>query len=284
MSTYIHANCTICGKHSYVTPLHGDKGGPPCCLLCAGEWHAKHGRRIRLGRIVIRAMNAYQDGGGDWRDLDKLKLSAMGTDFGLDPLGYLADTAAATGEVIELTSELLADAIQLVHPDQHPPERQELAHRVTQGLLALQPFVFPAPKPEPAPVPSSERHGSFEGCSETHKKAVTYPCKNCADTVPYYYCDTCRAEWDSRQEKERERENAKRRKWYAERKATLARARPPTICATCGEKFKGKRTDARFCSDACRQRAHRSKSVTVKRGRTRTFLLAGTPQAGAGRP
>ena len=49
---------------------------------------------------------------------------------------------------IELTSELLADALRLTHPDCHPPERQELAHRVTQGLLALQPFVFPASKPK----------------------------------------------------------------------------------------------------------------------------------------
>ena len=38
---------------------------------------------------------------------------------------------------------------------------------------------------------------------------------------------------------------------------------PASACAACGEKFKGKRKDARFCSDTCRQRAHRQ-PVTAK--------------------
>jgi hypothetical protein len=58
---YSHVNCAKCGKHGYVTPLHGERGGPLCCLLCVGEWHGEHGRRMRTGRIVIRAMNAYED-------------------------------------------------------------------------------------------------------------------------------------------------------------------------------------------------------------------------------
>jgi hypothetical protein len=254
-----HGCCAICSKHDYLMPLHGDKGGPGCCLLCMGAWHAEHGRRIRLGRIVIRAIAAYLDGGGKWEDLDKLKLSA-GTSglIDLDPLGYMADTAGTAGEIVELTSELLADAIRLVHPDLHPPERRELAKRVTQGLLALQPFVFPAPKPEPAIVHSSEpRNGSSSGPELTRRGAVTYPCKECADSIPYFYCDPCRTEFDNRNQKELDRASARRRALRAERKASRS-----TLCA-CGVKFKGKRTDARFCSDACRQRAHR-KSVTAK--------------------
>jgi hypothetical protein len=61
-----HGNCAICGKHEYLSPLHGDKGSPFCCILCAGNWHGKHGRHRRLGRIVIRAIAAYINGGGKW--------------------------------------------------------------------------------------------------------------------------------------------------------------------------------------------------------------------------
>jgi hypothetical protein len=271
-SNFTHATCTICGKHSYVTSLHGDKGGPPCCLFCAGQWHGKQGRRRRLGRIVIRAMKAFQEGGGNWRDLDKLKLSASGLDkfgFGqfldLDPLGYLANTAADTdGENIELTSELLSDTVRLTHPDQHPPERKELAHRVTQGLLALKPFVFPAPKPVKNQAQLKPDDVTAKTLTEeTEKKSLRYPCPECADTVPLYYCTACRTEWEKRQEAERKKEAAKRRAWYARRKERHARFAPPTTCATCGQQFKGKRKDARFCSDRCRQKAHR-KSVTGK--------------------
>jgi hypothetical protein len=34
-------------------------------------------------------------------------------------------------------AELLRGAIALTHPDRHPPERQELANRITAGLLDL---------------------------------------------------------------------------------------------------------------------------------------------------
>ncbi len=39
MSNYV-THCSRCGEHTYVTPLHGDKGGPLFCPLCAGAWHA----------------------------------------------------------------------------------------------------------------------------------------------------------------------------------------------------------------------------------------------------
>ena len=151
--------CEGCNETSWLIPLHGGKGGPLRCPICAGKWNAEHGRRRRTGRIVIRAMNAFFEAGGAYGDIDKLKLSTGGSALEYDPLGYMRDVASFNDADIELTSELLADTLRLTHPDCHPPERQELAHRVTQGLLALQPFVFPATKPkpqEPAPKPTKE--------------------------------------------------------------------------------------------------------------------------------
>jgi hypothetical protein len=264
-----HGNCAICGQHNYLQPLHGDNGGPFCCVLCIGKWHGEHGRRRRLGRIVIRAMAAYLDGGGSWTDIDKLKMSAMGTGLGfldldgvLDPLGYMADTAKTDGETIELTSELLADAIKIVHPDLHPPERRELAHRVTQGLIALQPFVFPAekPKPPPPPMPSAVTMKPREPSSGHEKR---YPCAECAADVPYYYCAECRAEFERRQQKQRERESAMRRRQYLRRKSIRLFRMPPKLCP-CGADIKSKRNDARFCSTKCRQRAHRGVTDKAK--------------------
>jgi hypothetical protein len=92
MTTHTHSTCAICGKHDYLRPLHGDKGGPPCCILCIGKWHGEHGRCRKLGRIVIRAIAAYLEGGGKYGDLRKLTSAAVfGTVFGttgsdLDPI------------------------------------------------------------------------------------------------------------------------------------------------------------------------------------------------------
>jgi hypothetical protein len=260
--------CQGCSTSTFLMPLHGEKGGPLRCPLCVGKWNAEHGRKRRLGRIVIRAIAAFMDAGGSKADLCKLQLSATGISldfFGqsLDPLGYLADSASTNkGEIIELTSELLADAIKLAHPDCHPPERQDLAHRTTQGLLALQPFVFPAPKPKPS---LWERYGSSTTADTEMpvKKAPDYPCADCKSATPYFYCNACRAEWEKRQRQEQERENAKQRKRYAARRARRWRSK---ACESCGATFnarKHKRKDARFCSDSCRQRAHR-KTVTDK--------------------
>jgi hypothetical protein len=268
------SHCPGCGEHSFLIPLHGGKGGPLRCPLCVGAWNAEHGRRRRTGRIVIRAIRAFFDAGGKYGDIDKLKLSVaagdVGLDLQLDPLGYMTDIARLDGADADLTSELLADVLKLTHPDHHPPERQELAHRVTQGLLALQPFVFPAPKPKPT-VPTSEpRDESFKAPRVALKEPLRYPCSDCADTVPYFYCDACRAEWDRRREKECQRQNARQRAQYARRKARRWKSK---ACEACGVAFKvsggsgkGKRADARFCSNACRQRAHR-KAVTDKSSR-----------------
>jgi hypothetical protein len=263
------AACTQCGQQTYVMPLHGDNGGPLHCPLCAGAWHAKHGRKRRIGRVVIRAMRAFEDAGGTFADIDKLKIASSGF-LNIDPLRYLQGVAETGNEIVELTSELLADAIKIAHPDLHPPERRDLAQRVTQGLLALQPFVFPAPEQKPPP-PAEARDDYFKSSSERLPRP-SFPCVDCSDTVPFFYCDPCRVEWEKRQEKEREQERLKRCAWRTRRKEKFDRTRPP--CAACGKKFKGKRKDARLCSDTCRQRAHRS--VTDKRSSTADTVLAVT--------
>ncbi len=219
-----------------------------------------------MGRVVIRAIKAFTDGGGSWEDVNKLKITAMGHDLleGFDPLGYMAESAMAAAETILLTSEVLADALRLAHPDAHPPERRELATRVTQQLLALQPFVFPAEKPKPI-VPPDEPSivtPSWQGPNRTAIEPLRrYPCAECASTAPGWYCTACRAEYDRRHREELAAINAKRK---ARRiKVRQARQKP---CAVCGKTFKGKRSDARFCSNACRQRAHRHAHPALRDG------------------
>jgi hypothetical protein len=159
---------------------------------------SEHRRRRKLGRIVIRAISAFLDGGGRKEDLHKLELAAIGWGLGLydltDPLGY----SAVRHEVIELTSEVLTDTRKLVHPDHQPPERRELAQRVTQRLLALQPFVFPAPKPRPAAIwpsagPSVGVTVNQKVRAEPLKEPLRYPCEKCAADVPYFYCSAATA-------------------------------------------------------------------------------------------
>ena len=255
-----NGHCAICKKSDLLVALHDERGGPSVCLICAGKWHAEHGRRRKAGRVAIRALQAYNDAGGKWGDIDKLKLCAIGCydNIGLDPLGYMTDAINTHGENVDLTLELLDDIIRLGHPDRHPPERQDLAKRVTQSLVALRPFVFPAPKPK------APRNESLKCASEPFKEplrpTMVYPCKECADAIPYHYCNTCRAEFEKRAAEKQAKENAKQRKWYAQRKATRMRFLPR--CPQCGVAFKGKRKDARFCSNTCRQAAHRSKRAT----------------------
>jgi hypothetical protein len=157
------ALCDGCGEDSFLLPLHGGKGGPLRCPLCVGAWNAEHGRRRRTGRIVIRAIKAFLDAGGTISDVEKLKLTAHVDDLvEIDPLGYMAGIAKFESGDIDLTSELLSDVLKLTHPDHHPLERKELAHRVTQKLLALMPFVFPAPEPE-EPEPPLKESGNVSG-------------------------------------------------------------------------------------------------------------------------
>jgi hypothetical protein len=46
----------------------------------------------------------------------------------------------------------------------------------------------------------------------------------------------------------------------AEAQATRLAARAGTVCATCGGTFTPPRTDARYCSSPCRQRAYRRRN------------------------
>jgi hypothetical protein len=78
-----------------------------------------------------------------------------------------------------------------------------------------------------------------------------------------YYCNACKAEWEKRQQEEFERRSAKQRAEYKRRRDRKLRRRPHRRCETCGAEFKRTRTDARYCSATCRQRAHR-KAVTDK--------------------
>jgi hypothetical protein len=196
----------------------------------------------------------------------------------------MAGAINSDGEVADLTTELLDDATRLTHPDCHPPERQELAHRVTQELLALRPFAFAKPQPKivargPEPEP---RNSSVKEPVGTAKKPLRYPCRDCADTIPYCYCDACMAEWNKRQKAERDRQAAQQRKRYAERKAAREYRRKPTICPSCGAGFKGKRADARFCSPACRQKADRhGPAVPPMHGRRCLVRKAARLQRGA---
>jgi hypothetical protein len=265
--------CEGCGQHSFLLPLHGGKGGPLRCPLCVGKWNAEHGRKRRTGRVVIRAIRAFLDAGGTIGNLDDLKTSAMCggdlADLHIDPLGYMDGIARLDGADVDLTSELLDDVLALTHPDHHPPERKLLAHRVTQGLLALKPFVFPAPKPEPEqpekpdPIDDEIKKHIDRLAEVLPPSPPRYPCADCADAAPFEYCDACRAKYEKRQQKEFEQRTAKQRAEYKRRRERKLRGRPQRRCETCGADFKRTRTDARYCSATCRQRAHRQ-AVTDK--------------------
>lgn len=279
--TYSTGFCQKCEQNALLVPLHGAAGGPLLCPICAGAWQAEHGRRRRAGRVVIRAIKAFEAAGGKHTDLSKLCASSLDGFAGLtiDPLGYLAGIGKTEDEVIELTSELLADAIRLTHPDCHPPERQDLARRVTAQLLELKPFVFPAPPPKEAKpaAPAGPRSSRADALPAIKQ---TYPCAECRSTIPYFYCTTCKIEWDKQQEAKRVIEREKRRRWRANSKARR-RGWKPRLCETCGmELSDNRRIDIRFCSATCRQRGHR-KSVTAKSTPPMRTLLSVTTIGGA---
>jgi hypothetical protein len=252
-------SCTKCGSDTYVMPLHGERGGPPFCPICAGAWHAEHGRIRRARRIVVKALRGYTEAGGKLygKDFDELKLAAGGL-F----VPYESDTSGA--DFADLTSELLAATIALTHPDKHPPERKAEANRVSQELQALKPFVFPAPEPEPPPTPKP-RDVCVNQCGEELNKTSQpeYPCEDCRDTIPMYYCNPCKTRWeeelkkeDEREEEERKYRNASQRQRYEIHKEWRMKRQGQTACATCAREFKPKRSDAKYCSAACRQRAY----------------------------
>jgi hypothetical protein len=248
--------CTKCGQHTYVSPLHGDRGGPLFCFMCAGAWHAEHAPRRRARRVVIKAMKAYEAAGGSLfdKDFDEIKLAAGG-------LFVFREADDVGDDFSDLTAELLDATIALTHPDRHPVERKAEATRITQELQALRPFVFPAPEPEPPPKPSTD-DGLFSKSHDELSKLsrLTYPCDDCRDTIPTFYCDPCKAQhekkWQEeheREEKERQQKNERQRELY--RQHNMFRTRRHR-CASCDKRFESKRSDAKYCSAACRQRAY----------------------------
>jgi hypothetical protein len=253
--------CVECGKDTYVMPLHGEDGGPLFCPFCAGQWYGAHGKKMKWRRILMKSMAGYEEAGGNLsKDLDKMKGALAVMSLGVESRlpGYSTDHIPNTCP--DITSELLTDTLQLVHPDKHPLERRELARRVTQELLALKPYVFPAPTPEPPPVYQA-RDASFKKhrAEKNEPSKPAYPCDLCEDTVPRNYCNSCRAEWDKRQEEEREREDKKRiaRNARARRRYSWSKRKPGlTRCSHCDVEFRAKRQGAKYCSASCRQKAY----------------------------
>jgi hypothetical protein len=256
LTAFRHGYCATCEKHDYIGPLHGaKKGGPLCCLLCIGKWDAEHTPRRRARRAVIKALKAYDAAGGHLYgdEFDKLKFAASGL--------FSNETSE---DFKDLTTELLTATLALTHPDRHPLERKAEAQRVTQELVALKPFVFPAKEPEPPPKlkPRPSRTSSKE--NSPLGKLFAYPCEDCCDTVPSNYCAACRAEYEKRQQAEFDRRTAKSRAQYARRRINVVALRRPATCSICLKEFTSKRGDARFCSNRCRQQAHRKAPVTRK--------------------
>ncbi len=223
--------CARCNRPApLLVALHGDRGGPDVCIDCQDT--------------VLREAKQ--------RRRDKPKGSA---DLEAALQGELA--FAVKGEI---DSDLFTDVLALTHPDGHPPERQEMATRVTARLTELRPYLKLHP-------PKKDRHEPLSELAVSVHEFVTsfrYPCEICTYTVPALYCDKCRTRWECDQQKERGRENAYRRNLRARRKRIEEEygAVPRVDCAApgCDVKFTPKRSDQRFCSATCRQRAHRKET------------------------
>jgi hypothetical protein len=214
--------CHRCLHDTIVFPLHGvEKGGPLVCVQCAINIESNPERRRLLEAFGLRS-------------------------------------SARPAESTEMSLELLKDVMALTHPDRHPPERADLAKRVTAQLTALKLYLRPAPKPPEPPAHVTDKTPSV--VEQLRSRLMpSFPCVACLGYQPFYYCTACKAEWDKRKEAEREQAREKRREQYARRKRRRALCKAPSTCPACGEQFRPPRKDARYCSPACRQRAHRAR-------------------------
>jgi hypothetical protein len=208
----------------FLSPLHGAKGGPLMCVPCRLKWDQEYVQDLKRCP--------------DW----KRELYGIG------------DRVVSNAEPTYLTMELLEAAVALTHPDRHPPERAESAKRVTAELLALKPYTRPKLKPKPPTITDNKRPAAAE---QRKPLRFDYPCESGFLTVPWFYCDSCRKKYNEIKYRQRERRNHRQRERYRLRKSLRKFRKPTIVCGACGEEFKPCRKDARFCSGACRQKAHR---------------------------
>ena len=76
--------CPQCERpNRTIGPLHGSEGGPPFCLQCGMEWHGKHGRKRRLARNVIKAMQMYYKAGGELEHVEQFAKKTFCLGIGL---------------------------------------------------------------------------------------------------------------------------------------------------------------------------------------------------------
>lgn len=243
--------CVRCAQPSLlVGPLHGERGGPLVCIPCGSKVFAdirRHERRVKLRER--------------WFDLEMANLTER-------------EPSAAEDE---LCAETLEDALRLCHPDRHPPERREVADRVTRELLVLRPYVLPRAKPRDVSVvvtpPEKREPVTSPDPSTALAKIPQYPCALCKHTVPMYYCAVCRARWEEIwvRKRETERQQAERDNARARERRAQRRAGRRWQWVGCGEVFRPTRTDSRYCSRACRQRAYRERVTDKQRGRRGPF-------------
>lgn len=244
MSGFTAGHCTRCGEAALVGPLHGDRGGPITCIPCGLDVHADIRRSERREKLRAR--------------LFRLEMSTLG-----------GDTECARDD--ELSLDLLEQAVRLTHPDRHPAERAALAAQVTADLLALKPFCLPKPKPrnDSVVVPrvtSNPDVTKTRGLLAKHE----YPCATCKYTIPLNYCGICRDKFEKIQAADREREaarlehaKARRRARYADTQQFKRRCGPRRYCVVCKAEINAKRSDSKYCSAACRQKAHRQRATAM---------------------
>ena len=228
--------CVNCGTGQFVTLLHRERGGPMVCPRCRDGILLEISRQRTAQEAIISA-------------------------FGLNTLEVLVGVSGGQSEP-QLSVELLDDILALVHPDNHPPERTFLAHRVTAELLALKATLevlalSSSAKSIPT-VTTRRRIAGRNGDNVSQRSRQFHPCNDCRQMAPRYYCDDCRQRWERERHEKREKDNAAARQRRA-RNRLLWQA----TCVQCGKPFIPKRRDANYCSGACRQKAHRERTVVA---------------------
>jgi len=222
----VNRNCPRCGKATTVlAKLHGPAGGPEMCVPCG---------------VDIRR-RGFEDEKEQREKLDHL-------------LTGFTKKAGAT----EVSRELITEVLQLTHPDLHTPARKEHATQVSAELTNLRQYAKPRPQPEPPrtePGPPGGGPG-LDGIIRHIRNPAPreYPCDSCFHLVPWNYCDKCAARREKNHRAELDKENERRRQRRAWRRGIRE-------CPACGERFQPRRSDSKYCSSACRQRAYRKRGA-----------------------